>query len=80
MPRSIKRKSFLPRRKVSEGMPSSAASRRDTQPKAEKAEITSRMIEAGSNAYSRWDSRVEEVEGLVAEIFVAMTEADAAKR
>lgn len=35
-------------------------------------EITPEMIKAGLAAYSRWDSRVEETEGLVIAIFAAM--------
>ena len=38
-------------------------------------EVTPEMIEAGLKAYADWDSRVEERDGLVIGIFLAMLEA-----
>jgi hypothetical protein len=42
---------------------------------SEETEITPAMVAAGIDAYCRWDRRVEETEGLVYEVYEAMSAA-----
>jgi hypothetical protein len=51
---------------------STVASNDAASAREEEIEVTPEMIEAGINAYCEWDSRFEETEGLVWQIYEAM--------